>query len=58
LKPHEAIIEAIQNAITSMMFNGYAPTVGYGEARAAVAEYYSTPSSPVSPNVRMRIYYS
>ncbi|CAL8102320.1 unnamed protein product [Orchesella dallaii] len=50
LKPHEAIIEAIQNAITSMKFNGYAPTVGYGEARAAVAEYYSTPSSPVSPN--------
>lgn len=51
LKPHDAIIDAIQNAVTSMRFNGYAPTVGYAEAREAVAEYYSTEAAPVSPNV-------
>ncbi|OXA65128.1 tyrosine aminotransferase [Folsomia candida] len=50
LKPHDAIIEAVQNALHKMKFNGYAPTVGYLEARSAVAEYYTTADTIVSPN--------
>lgn len=51
LKPHESIIAAIQKSVSSMFFNGYAPTVGYEKARAAVASYYTTPEAPVTSAV-------
>ncbi|OXA48342.1 Tyrosine aminotransferase [Folsomia candida] len=50
LKPHNATIEAVHNALDKMTFNGYAPTVGYFEARSAVAEFYTTPETIISPN--------
>jgi aspartate/methionine/tyrosine aminotransferase len=56
LKPHDVIIEAVQNALKKMKFNGYAPTVGYQESRSAVAEYYTTSEAVVTPNVRKHLF--
>jgi len=52
LKPHEAIIEAMQKSISTMLYNGYAPTTGYKNARQAVADYYAGPEAPLTAEVQ------
>ncbi|XP_016838535.1 tyrosine aminotransferase isoform X2 [Nasonia vitripennis] len=42
LKPAREVIEAVQESVESQLYNGYAPSTGYEEARRAVAEYSST----------------
>lgn len=39
LLPAQEIIDAMKEVIDEKNFNGYAPSVGYVEARQAVAEY-------------------
>lgn len=39
LQPAQEIIDAMKEVIDEKNFNGYAPSVGYIEARQAVAEY-------------------
>lgn len=39
--------EAVQESINKRTYNGYCPSVGYIESRQAVADYVSTPTSPV-----------
>ncbi|KAG8236102.1 hypothetical protein J437_LFUL000464, partial [Ladona fulva] len=48
LKPPQEAVEAVCASIQSMNFNGYAPSVGYQEAREAVAKYVSTPEAEVT----------
>ncbi|PVD20648.1 hypothetical protein C0Q70_18806 [Pomacea canaliculata] len=43
----ETAEDAIISAVRSRKYNGYGPSVGYENARAAVAKYVSTPSSAV-----------
>jgi aspartate/methionine/tyrosine aminotransferase len=39
LKPAREIVEAMKEIIDEGNFNGYAPSVGFFEARQAVADY-------------------
>ena len=41
LQPAEEILGAMKEVIDEKNFNGYAPSVGFIEARQAVAEYSS-----------------
>ncbi|XP_011495141.1 PREDICTED: tyrosine aminotransferase [Ceratosolen solmsi marchali] len=41
LKPAKVMIEAMKESIESQLYNGYAPSTGFEEARRAVAEYSS-----------------
>lgn len=41
LKPPKEVIEAVQESVASQLYNGYAPSIGYQNAREAVAEYSS-----------------
>ncbi|XP_034945668.1 tyrosine aminotransferase isoform X2 [Chelonus insularis] len=41
LKPAKEVIEAVQESVASLEYNGYAPSTGYQKAREAVAEYCS-----------------
>ncbi|XP_043275577.1 tyrosine aminotransferase [Venturia canescens] len=41
LKPAKEVIDAIQESVTTQLYNGYAPSTGYEKARAAVAKYSS-----------------
>uniref|UniRef100_A0ABD2VTN3 Aminotransferase class I/classII large domain-containing protein n=1 Tax=Trichogramma kaykai TaxID=54128 RepID=A0ABD2VTN3_9HYME len=41
LKPPKEVIKAVHESIDSQLYNGYAPSTGYKEARQAVAEYSS-----------------
>jgi len=46
------LIDAMIENIRSQAFNGYKPSVGLPEARKALAEHYSFPNNPLSPDVR------
>ncbi|RUS70213.1 hypothetical protein EGW08_022023 [Elysia chlorotica] len=39
--------EAVQESIRKRSYNGYCPSIGYTEARQAVADYVSTPTAQV-----------
>ncbi|XP_071448916.1 tyrosine aminotransferase [Hetaerina americana] len=47
LKPPQEAVEAVCASVQSMNYNGYAPSVGYQEAREAVAKYCSTSTAVV-----------
>lgn len=47
MKTHEEINSAIVRSLQSYKYNGYAPSVGYVEARAAVAKFLSKPAAPL-----------
>lgn len=49
LKPCEEITSAIIESVTSMRYNGYAPSTGYVDSRAAVAEYASREGAILEP---------
>ncbi|KAJ8954388.1 hypothetical protein NQ318_011061 [Aromia moschata] len=49
LKPSEETIQAVINIIEEGCCNGYAPSVGYENAREAVSEYLSHDGVDVSP---------
>ncbi|XP_067007089.2 tyrosine aminotransferase [Anabrus simplex] len=42
LKPPQEAVEAVVKSLESSKYNGYAPSVGYQEAREAVAQYSSS----------------
>lgn len=48
LPPSKVASDAVVEATTRNQCNGYAPSVGYESARAAVAEYCSCASSPIT----------
>ncbi|CAG0879322.1 unnamed protein product [Cyprideis torosa] len=50
LAPSPESIDAIVQSIQSGKYHGYAPSTGYVEARAAVAEYVSCPGAQVTAN--------
>ena len=41
----------MHKSVSSMLYNGYAPTTGYASAREAVAKYYNMPEAPVTSDV-------
>ncbi|XP_070575350.1 tyrosine aminotransferase-like [Ptychodera flava] len=47
LKPSENIVDAVVHAVKTGTANGYGPSVGYVEAREAVARAYSDANAPV-----------
>ncbi|XP_077982246.1 tyrosine aminotransferase-like [Glandiceps talaboti] len=47
LKPAENIVDAVVHAVKTGSANGYGPSVGYLEAREAIAREYSEPSAPI-----------
>ncbi|KAF4526292.1 hypothetical protein B566_EDAN013653 [Ephemera danica] len=49
LSPPAEVINAVVESVQSLKYNGYAPCVGYEEARTAVAKYSSTEEITVSP---------
>ncbi|XP_071038569.1 tyrosine aminotransferase isoform X2 [Parasteatoda tepidariorum] len=49
LKPCEEITSAVIESVTSMDYNGYAPSTGYRESRIAVAEYASRENAVLEP---------
>lgn len=49
LRPPREAIEAVQETLTSLLFNGYAPSTGHGLAKEAVAEYSSNEIIKVHP---------
>ncbi|XP_058799074.1 tyrosine aminotransferase [Phymastichus coffea] len=49
LKPAREVIEAVKESLESELYNGYAPSTGYEEARRAVAEYSSDENVTVDP---------
>ncbi|XP_043475156.1 tyrosine aminotransferase [Leptopilina heterotoma] len=49
LKPAKEVIEAVQESVSSQLYNGYAPCTGYQEAREAVAHYSSNEFLKVDP---------
>ena len=51
LPPHPSAFEAVQKAAASGRYNGYAHSSGLPEARAAVAEEYSTTQHPLTAEV-------
>lgn len=44
----EVVREAVVESINSGKFNGYAPSVGYEDARSALAEHHSIPEAPLT----------
>ncbi|XP_051158838.1 tyrosine aminotransferase [Leptopilina boulardi] len=49
LKPAKEVIEAVQESVSSQLYNGYAPCTGYQAAREAVAHYSSNEFLKVDP---------
>ncbi|XP_033228751.1 tyrosine aminotransferase [Belonocnema kinseyi] len=49
LKPAKEVIEAVQESVASQLYNGYAASTGYPEARKAVADYSSNEFIKVDP---------
>ncbi|XP_035212539.1 tyrosine aminotransferase-like [Stegodyphus dumicola] len=49
LQPCDEITSAVVESVTSMKYNGYAPSTGYHEARQAVAEYASRETASLEP---------
>ncbi|GIY31821.1 tyrosine aminotransferase [Caerostris extrusa] len=49
LQPCPEITAAVIDSVTSLEFNGYAPSTGYRKAREAVVEYASRPEAPLEP---------
>ncbi|GFG31578.1 hypothetical protein Cfor_08050, partial [Coptotermes formosanus] len=49
LQPPVEVIEAVQESLLSIRYNGYAPSTGYHEAREAVARYSSSGTVTVDP---------
>ncbi|XP_017886559.1 tyrosine aminotransferase [Ceratina calcarata] len=49
LKLPKEVLEAVQDSLTTQLYNGYAPSTGYQVARQAVAEYSSNESVQVDP---------
>jgi tyrosine aminotransferase len=47
LRPHSSITQAAIYAAESGKYNGYGPSVGFEEARQAVAEYVSSPGAEI-----------
>ena len=45
LRTHDAVIDAVDHALHSNHYNGYAHSAGYAEARRALAKHYSQESS-------------
>lgn len=50
MKTSPEIIEAIKENIDSSKFNGYAPSIGYLEARKAIAKRFSNETSKLTPD--------
>ncbi|XP_078689942.1 tyrosine aminotransferase-like isoform X3 [Branchiostoma floridae x Branchiostoma belcheri] len=47
LEPPREIEEAVIDCIHTRKYNGYAPSIGYETARAAIAKYYTSPEAPL-----------
>ncbi|XP_064610268.1 tyrosine aminotransferase-like [Liolophura sinensis] len=48
MAPSEESENAVMKCMQDRKYNGYAPSIGYEKARAAVANYVSTPDTPVT----------
>jgi tyrosine aminotransferase len=48
--PPTTLMNAIEVNLRQERFNGYCPSTGRPEARAAVASFYETPTSPLTPD--------
>ncbi len=48
LKPDDVVVEAVKDSLDSGRYNGYASSVGYPEAREAVAEHVSVTGAEVT----------
>ena len=46
----EVLKNAIETNLRTERFNGYCPSTGRPEARAAIATFYQTPTSPLTPD--------
>ncbi|KAJ8679485.1 hypothetical protein QAD02_015272 [Eretmocerus hayati] len=49
LRPAREVIDALHESLESQLYNGYAPSTGFEEARRAVAEYSSSEYVNVDP---------
>ncbi|XP_071493551.1 tyrosine aminotransferase-like [Diadema antillarum] len=48
LEPSDVVVDAVSASLKSGKNNGYSPSVGYVDARAAVARKYSHPNAPLT----------
>ena len=56
LKVHESILDKLQENTRSFKYNGYPPSVGYADARAAIASRYSTEAHPLGADVGLQCF--
>lgn len=48
LKPDDVVVESVRESLESGRYNGYASSVGYPEAREAVADHVSCPGAEIT----------
>ncbi len=51
LRPDEVVVEAVKESLDSGKYNGYASSVGYPEAREAVADHVSCPGAEITGEI-------
>ncbi|KAI9209816.1 pyridoxal phosphate-dependent transferase [Polychytrium aggregatum] len=49
-KLEESCVDAVKSHLLSYKANGYPPSIGYPQAREALAKHYTTPEAPLTAN--------